>query len=192
MKLFYQDLIHHLKQIKGIVAIDGRCGSGKTELARFLQRELGCPVIHMDDYYTPIYQRPENWMDIPFANMDIERIEKEVLIPAFENREGKTRSYSHHVDAYSQWEAFVMKDLLLLEGSYSLHPDLRKYYADTVFLTCSKQVQFERLLKREQDNIVDFENFWIPMEEKYFKEYQVESYAHWKYNTDTLMKEEQR
>ena len=34
-----------------LVAIDGRCGSGKTTLAAALQEMLQCPVVHMDDFF---------------------------------------------------------------------------------------------------------------------------------------------
>ena len=34
-----------------IVAIDGRCGAGKTTLAGRLEEELGCAAFHMDDFF---------------------------------------------------------------------------------------------------------------------------------------------
>ena len=38
-----------------IVAIDGRCGSGKTTLAAELKRVYPCELIHTDDFFL----RPE-------------------------------------------------------------------------------------------------------------------------------------
>lgn len=37
-----------------LLAIDGRCGSGKSTLAQFLAGQLGCRVVHTDDFYLPI------------------------------------------------------------------------------------------------------------------------------------------
>ena len=34
-----------------LLAIDGRCASGKTTLANQLQNILGCEVIHMDSFF---------------------------------------------------------------------------------------------------------------------------------------------
>ena len=34
-----------------LIAIDGRCASGKTTLANRLQEELVCEVIHMDSFF---------------------------------------------------------------------------------------------------------------------------------------------
>lgn len=39
-----------LRRDRVIVAIDGRCGSGKTTLAAKLQKQLHCSVFHMDDF----------------------------------------------------------------------------------------------------------------------------------------------
>jgi adenylylsulfate kinase-like enzyme len=34
-----------------LVAIDGRCASGKTTLAAALKEKLSCEIIHMDDFF---------------------------------------------------------------------------------------------------------------------------------------------
>lgn len=36
-----------------IVALDGRCASGKTTLAALLQQQTGCSVVHMDHFFLP-------------------------------------------------------------------------------------------------------------------------------------------
>lgn len=40
-----------------LIAIDGRCGAGKTTLAQRLQQELGGRVFHMDDFFLRPVQR---------------------------------------------------------------------------------------------------------------------------------------
>ena len=42
-----------------LLAIDGRCGSGKSTLAEFLAGQLGCRVVHTDDFYLPLAVRCE-------------------------------------------------------------------------------------------------------------------------------------
>ena len=51
-----------------VVAIDGRCGSGKTGLARLLESLFLCNVLHMDDFYLPLHLRPENWQERGFVS----------------------------------------------------------------------------------------------------------------------------
>ena len=36
-----------------VLALDGRCGSGKSGLGDLMGRLLPCNVVHMDDYYLP-------------------------------------------------------------------------------------------------------------------------------------------
>ena len=57
--------------------------------------------------------------------------------------------------------------LTILEGSYSLHPDLAAQAACRVFVTCSPACQRERLQSREGDHFAAFEARWIPLEEGY-------------------------
>ena len=47
-----------------VVAIDGRCGSGKTSLAELIRQLIPCNVVHMDDFYLPPDLRAENWTEI--------------------------------------------------------------------------------------------------------------------------------
>lgn len=35
-----------------LVAIDGRCGSGKTTLGEYLKGQFDCNLFHMDDFFT--------------------------------------------------------------------------------------------------------------------------------------------
>lgn len=48
-----------------LLAVDGRCGSGKSTLAQFLAGQLGCRVVHTDDFYLPLAARCANWQQKP-------------------------------------------------------------------------------------------------------------------------------
>ena len=64
-----------------IVAIDGKCTSGKTTSASKLAEIYDCNVFHMDDFFL----RPEQRTSERFAeiggNVDYERFQEEVLFP---------------------------------------------------------------------------------------------------------------
>ena len=64
-----------------LVAIDGRCGAGKTTLASFLQNKIEATVFHMDDFFLRPEQRTAERLNTPGGNVDRERLESEVLIP---------------------------------------------------------------------------------------------------------------
>ena len=66
-----------------LIALDGRCGSGKTTLAAQLAQQFPQSItVHTDDFYLPPASRVANWEQIPCANMDLERLRTQVLTPA--------------------------------------------------------------------------------------------------------------
>lgn len=50
------------------IAIDGRCGSGKTTLGEALAKRLHASLIHMDDFYLRMEQRTEARFQEPGGN----------------------------------------------------------------------------------------------------------------------------
>ena len=64
-----------------IMAIDGKCNSGKTTLASKLAEIYDCNVFHMDDFFLRPEQRtPERFAEVG-GNVDYERFWEEVLLP---------------------------------------------------------------------------------------------------------------
>lgn len=75
-----------------LVALDGRCGSGKTTLAAQLAERFPQSItLHTDDFYLPPPQRVTGWERIPCANMHLERLRAEAVAPARAGRPCVTR-----------------------------------------------------------------------------------------------------
>ena len=161
-----------------IVAIDGRCASGKTTLAQELCRLLDCNVIHTDDFYLQPFQRTEERYAEPGGNLDRERLLKEVLVPLSEGRKPLYQPFDCKRICFSRAVILPEKNIYIVEGSYSCHPDLRPFYDLTAFVTSDSEVQKERIRKRNgEEELADFINIWIPLEEKYFETFDVEAEA---------------
>ena len=64
-----------------LIAVDGRCASGKTTLAATLEEETGCNVVHMDDFFLRPEQRTPQRLAEPGGNVDYERFRQEVILP---------------------------------------------------------------------------------------------------------------
>lgn len=165
-----------------LVAVDGRCGSGKTTLAAALGRDFGCPVVHTDDYYLPFDRRPRDWQNTPAANMDFARLRDEVLDPLRAGKDGLCRPYDCHTGRFGAEYGLPAGGLLVLEGSYSHHPLLGEYDL-RVFVTCPPECQARRLQEREGDRYEMFRSRWIPLEEGYFRAFSVERKADCAVNT---------
>ena len=161
-----------------LVALDGRCGSGKTTLAAQLARQFPQSItVHTDDFYLSPASRVANWEQIPCANMDLERLRAQVLTPARAGQAIPYRAYSCRAGAYLPEQCFAPQPLVIVEGSYSHHPALADCYDLRVFVTCSKAEQTRRLQAREGARYPAFAQRWIPLEEGYFAKYSIEESA---------------
>ncbi|WP_125115646.1 uridine kinase family protein [Agathobaculum sp. Marseille-P7918] len=151
-----------------LIAIDGRCGSGKTQLSALLQTQFPCRVFHTDHYYLPVAQRPADWRQRPAGNMDLERLRTEVLLPAQRGETVRQRIFDCAAQRLGEPQTVPPAPLTVVEGSYSLHPALNGAYDMRIFLTCSDTVQQARLQAREGEHYDMFRQVWIPMEELYY------------------------
>lgn len=162
-----------------IVAIDGRCASGKTTLAAQLQNHFGCNVVHMDEFFLRPEQRSSERLQIPGENIDHERFLSEVLLPL---SRGETVTYRpFRCDTQLLADPITLTDhpLTIVEGSYSFHQNLRAFYDLRIFLQVDPKTQMERIIQRNGAEMAEiFKNRWIPLEETYFAACQVQSCAH--------------
>ena len=157
-----------------VLALDGRCGSGKTTLADGLARQFPASIVlHTDDFYLPPAQRVRGWEKTPCANMDLTRLRDEALRPAYAGQPVAYRAYSCRQGAYLPPAQLPAQPLVILEGSYSHHPLLRPYETLRVFVTCTKAEQTRRLQAREGARYADFAARWVPLEEGYFAQYHI-------------------
>lgn len=158
-----------------IVAIDGRCASGKTTLAGELAAVLHCPVIHMDDFFLRPEQRTPERLAEAGGNVDRERFTEEVLRPLSAGKDARYRPFVCRTMSLGNPIVVKSAPIVLVEGSYSCHPALREAYDLRFFLTVEPSEQKSRLLTREgAERLAVFEEKWIPMEENYFRKCGVE------------------
>ena len=168
-----------------LIAIDGRCGSGKTTLARVLQTRLTCTVVHMDDFFLrPCQRTPERFAE-PGGNVDRERFLEEVLRPLAAGKPFTFRPYDCAAQALSEPVEVTPAAVRIVEGSYACHPLLTPWYDARIFLTLSPEEQQRRILLRNgPEKLEMFKSRWIPFEEKYFSAFDVENKADLVLTTD--------
>lgn len=165
------------------VAIDGRCGCGKSTLAEKIARRLCGRVIHMDDFFLPLSMRTPERTAFPGWNVHIERFEREV-VPYLRT----DVAFEYGVFDCGRQEIAETRRvdgrLLIVEGSYSTRPEWREQYDLTVFVTSSPDEQRRRILARSDEKVLGrFETVWIPLEEEYFKAFRVEESCDLVYKT---------
>lgn len=152
-----------------IVAIDGRCASGKSTLAAQLQEIYGCSVVHMDDFFLRPEQRTPQRYATPGENIDHERFLQEVLLPLERGELPSYRPFRCHTQTLGDPVQLPDRPVIVVEGSYSCHPRLRDRYDLRVFLSVPPVLQMERITARDGANYAQvFRDKWIPLEERYF------------------------
>mgnify|MGYP002508335113 FL=1 len=161
---------------RAVVALDGRCASGKTTLAARLARERGWSVVHMDHFFLRPEQRTPQRYAQPGGNVDHERFLEEVLLPLRRGERPVYRPFDCHAQALRPPIALEPGPVVLVEGSYACHPALWEHYDLRAFLTVNPALQLERIRAREgEEQARTFQERWIPLEERYFSACGVEA-----------------
>ncbi len=185
------DIISELTALKDrvVIAIDGPCGSGKTTLAKRLEEELpSCAVVHTDDFFLQHHQRTEERLQEPGGNMDRERLIDEVFINAQSAKELVYHKYNCQTGELSG-QSIGSERILIVEGSYSQHPDLLPYYDLTIYLDVDPEEQLTRLKQRVGgERLQRFITEWIPLENRYFTAFEVQEKADLRIDSRDLAK----
>lgn len=152
------------------LAIDGGSASGKTTLGKLLEQIYGCTVFHMDDFFLRREQRIPERLAEPGGNIDRERFLEEVLLPLKKNSPVSYRRFDCSTLALDPPITLVPGRLNVIEGAYSMHPQLAEYYDLSVFLEVTPALQKKRIEKRNSPEMAKrFLEEWIPMEQRYFE-----------------------
>ena len=151
-----------------IVAIDGKCTSGKSTLASKLEQIYDCNVFHMDDFFLRPEQRTRSRFAEIGGNVDYERFQEEVLLPLKSGKAFSYRPFDCSSFTLAAPVAVAPKKLNIIEGTYSHHPYFGNPYNLKILLTVDKETQRQRILDRPSFLHKRFFEAWIPMEDRYF------------------------
>jgi uridine kinase len=154
-----------------LIAIDGRCGAGKTSLSRLIASVYGAMVLHMDDFFQTEEQKSAGER-APVANIDGARL-MAALKPLSRGEAFEFRSYNCLTGEFLPPRLVRPGRMSVVEGSYCLHPEIRLDYDLRIFLTVDPETQKARLKVRNPELYDRFIEAWIPQEETYFKAYNI-------------------
>ncbi|MBE6685794.1 MAG: hypothetical protein E7591_01010 [Ruminococcaceae bacterium] len=174
----YADIIPLLCEIEKreecIVAIDGKAASGKSTLGKLLSQIYSADLIHMDDYFLPPERKTKERLSEAGGNVDYERFACELLVPLVNEGRYISRPYRCHGGYYEQPKEKKRSKITVIEGSYSLHPELYRHYDIKIFIDLDPRMQSERIKKRDPEMYERFISEWIPLENRYFEETNIE------------------
>ena len=162
-----------------VLAIDGRAASGKSTVAALLASVTGASLVHMDDFFLPPALRTQERLSEAGGNVDYERFSREVLPVLRKNEKFSYQRFEcGEVMALGGFVEVEKSDIIIVEGSYSLHPYFGPYADLKVFSDINSETQMARILARNGEEMAEmFRTRWIPMEEKYFSAFSVKENA---------------
>lgn len=149
-----------------LLAIEGRCCAGKSTLAEKIALQTNAALFHTDDFFLPKTERPENKQLRYGENINFNAINRLLT----DIRGGKPFSYTKFdcgSQSYKPTETALPKTINILEGSYSMHPRIVNMFDFKIYVHVDKQIQHDRLKRRNPENYDDYLQYWIPLEEKY-------------------------
>lgn len=158
-----------------IVVIDGMCASGKTTLGKHLERIFNAALISMDDFFLPFELKSSKRLKQPGGNIHYERFYEEVIkqLP----HPFTYRVFNCKTQAYDSYKTVSNLEMIIIEGSYAMHPYFGSYYDDAIFLKITPENQKKRIEIRNPDLKEDFFQKWIPLENYYFQFFKIEQKA---------------
>lgn len=158
-----------------LVAIDGKCASGKTTLGDYLRDIYDCNLFHLDDFFLQGHQRTEERLAQVGGNVDYERFQTEVMKPLLNGEDVIYRPYSC-IEGKMKEETLIKNHRLnIIEGAYSLHPYFNDPYDVKIFMNINEEDQIDNIRKRNgEEKLQRFISEWIPKENMYFETFHIE------------------
>ena len=160
-----------------IIAIDGRCASGKTTIGNELAKFLNAEVIHMDDFFLSNKQKTKERLTEVGGNIDYDRFLNEVLSKLIINEPFSYQVFDCSSQTFNKIVEIQNNGYIIIEGTYSQHPKFITFYDFQIFVTVNEKEQLERLKIRNPRLLNRFTQEWIPMEEEYFQTFKIKNNA---------------
>ena len=158
----------------GVIVIDGPCASGKSTMATQLASVLEGSVIRIDDFFLPPELRTDERLAEAGGNVHYERFKDEVVDRLASGETFEYTRFDCSVMDYGDGVAVPASKWRIVEGSYSHHPYFGEYGDIRVFSMIDDDEQMRRILARNGEEMAKrFESMWIPMENRYFEEYNI-------------------
>lgn len=139
----------------GIVAVDGRSGSGKTSLAAKLAVELGGPVVALEDLYG-------GWDGL---ERGIDLLVSEVLEPLSVGRAARVPRYDWVARAWGAPWVLEPPEVLIVEGVGAGARRAAAYASMLIWLEEPAAVRKRRALSRDGATFAPYWDMWAAQED---------------------------
>ena len=138
-----------------VLAIDGRSGAGKSSLATALSRELGAPVVSLEDLYG-------GWDGL---ERGIDLLVSEVLEPLAAGRAMRVPRYDWVAGQWAEPVPLEPPELLIVEGAGAGARRAAVFESLVVWLEAAGSVRKKRALERDGEVFAPYWDRWAAQED---------------------------
>ena len=165
------DLIDAAARRPVVVGIDGQGGSGKSTLAaEWVARTGRGVIVEGDDFYRDMPKPGRAALDAAGGYeryFDWERLRAQVLTPARARDDVlRYQRYDWANDRLGQWVEMPMPDVVVVEGVYTLRPQLLGLLDVKVYVRTGEDTRMDRQIARGE-NSSDWITRWAAAEDFY-------------------------
>ncbi len=147
-----------------ILALEGKCASGKTTISSKLKNVT---IIDVDEFFLKKELKTKERLNEIGGNIDYDLYEQ-CLKQIKPNTTITYTIFDCQSQSYKN-KTISISNKVLLVGVYSYHAKVRKYIDHLCFLLINEDEQLNRL--KERILFDKFINEWVPLENKYFDSY---------------------
>jgi uridine kinase len=152
------------------VAIDGAGGAGKSILARGINVafERRVAIVRCDDFYRPLTDAPYSPEEAYEHYFDWRRLRDETLVPLGEGKSARYQRYDWSTDRLAEWIEVEPREIVLIEGVFSMRPELRPLIEVAIFLETPRGERMRRMVARPQES-TSWIDRWMAAEDWYLE-----------------------
>lgn len=152
-----QEWIHASPGARVAVLIDGRAGTGKSTLARALQRGVEGEVVHLDDMYP-------GWDGLHNAAHSVAH---DLLEPHAAGGIGRWRRWDWERSEPAEWHEVAPSTALIVEGCGALSRKSAALSTHRVWLEAPDQVRYKRAIARDGELFARNWDRWARQEDAF-------------------------
>jgi uridine kinase len=161
-----------------LVAIDRQSAAGKSTLARYIQQQIpNTVIVHADDFYCVMDEHKRAALDAKGGYLtyyDWQRLEAQ-LLPFAQGRSARYQRYNWGENRLGEWTVVPAEGVIVVEGLYTLRPELRAYYHVKLWVETSFPTRMGR--QGERTDPWEWVERWEAAEVFYVQQHTPQRYA---------------
>lgn len=155
-----------------LIAVEGDSGGGKSYYSQVIKDyyKQRCNLFHADDFFLPQQRKTQKRLSEIGGNINYEDL-LDLIGGILKGEEVSYAPFDCALQTFKEKITVKPAQINIIEGVYSAHPLLRKYYDIIADFNISGEEQHKRIFfGRGENMLARFNELWLPLEKTYLKD----------------------